>query len=314
VVLAVSGLGCDSAGERSAPTQAPATSVTEPASPITTVTIAAASTIDSATMLTVPDTTSAVESDVRELLEAAFVDQRGGAAVLVVSDGVVTELGVGERNELGKAMTASTPSRVGSLSKPFVAAMVLQLVDEGRVDLDSPLGDYLPDTPVGAEVTIRDLLRHHSGLPDYTVRGDFEEDTLADRERRFEPGELLAYIEPVAPGPAGERFAYSNTNYVLLGQLIEHLDGVDLNTALRARITEPLDLEVTRIDNGEPSAVAGLASGWSPGVVSGQPDAPYASIATGAWAAGGLVSTTGELATFLAALFDGEVISSASCV
>jgi D-alanyl-D-alanine carboxypeptidase len=238
-----------------------------------------------------------------------FADERGGAAVRVVSDGAVIELGVGERNDLGEPMTASTPSRVGSLSKPFVATMVLQLVDERQVDLDAPLGDYLPDTPAGAEVSIRDLLRHHSGLPDYTARSDFFEDSMADRDRRFQPAELLAYIEPVAPAPAGQRFAYSNTNYVLLGQLIEHLDGVDLNTALRTRIGEPLDLDVTRFDTGELGSVEGLASAWSPGVVYGKPGDPYASIASGAWAAGALVSTPGELATFLAALFDGELVS-----
>ena len=199
---------------------------------------------------------SAVEAtDLEEMLVAVLGDDTGGVAVLIVRDGATTTLAVGERNNLGEEMTASTPSRVGSLTKPFVATIVLQLVDEGRVDLDASLATYLPDTPVGGDVTIRDLLRHRSGLNDYTAANDFRHDTLADRSHRFAPAELLAYIAAFTPAPAGERYSYSNTNYVLLGQLIERVDGVDLNTALRNRITGPLGFDISQL------AVAGDTPG-----------------------------------------------------
>jgi len=206
-------------------------------------------------------------------------------------------------------MTTATAFRVGSISKPFVATMVLQLVDEGRVDLDEPLSTYLPETPVGGDVTIRDLLRHRSGLPNYTASDDFFTDALADRARVFTPEEILGYIAAISPDRPGQTFVYSNTNFILLGQLIEHVEATDLNTALIDRVGAPLGLEVTHFAVGGEPAIDGLAGGWSPDVVDGDPAAPYDSIASGAWAAGSLVSTSGELGTFMGALVGGELVS-----
>jgi D-alanyl-D-alanine carboxypeptidase len=164
----------------------------------------------------------------------------------------------------------------------------------------------------GAEVTIRALLSHRSGLPNYTDIDEAISDALADRSRQFTPDEIVGYVNSVPPSAADQRFAYSNTNYILLGQLVEQLDGTDLNTALRNRITGPLRLAATRFATGDDPTPDGLAAGWSPGILDGDPDADYTSIASGAWAAGALVSTVGELATFLAALFAGNLISAES--
>jgi D-alanyl-D-alanine carboxypeptidase len=250
--------------------------------------------------------------DIDDVVADAVAGSSGGASVLLVRDGVETDVTAGVRNNAGDPMTASTPFRVGSISKPFVAVMVLQLVDEGRVDLDAPLRDYLPDTQVGADVTIRDLLSHRSGIPNYTDVKDFVDDVLANRARQFSPEDILGYVASIPPSPAGQRFAYSNTNFVLLGQLIEHLEGVDLNTALQRRIATPLGLQATRFDTTAAEPVDGLAAGWSRDVLAGDPDDPYGSIASSAFAAGALVSTTGDLAAFLAALFGGKLMSGAS--
>ena len=94
-------------------------------------------------------------------------DEPGGAVVLAVREGVTATATAGVAHAGGEPMTSATVFRVGSISKPFVATIVLQLVDEGRVDLDEPLSTYLPETPAGGDVTIRDLLRHRSGLPNY---------------------------------------------------------------------------------------------------------------------------------------------------
>ena len=177
-----------------------------------------------------------------ELLVEFVGGQDGGVAALIVRNGATSTAATGVANAAGDPVTPVTPFRVGSISKPFVATMILQLVDEGRVDLEQPLSTYLPDTPIGSEVTIRALLSHRSGLPNYTDIDVAINDALADRSRQFTPDEILGYIDSIPAGEADQRFSYSNTNYILLGQLIELLDGSDLNTALHNRITGPLRL------------------------------------------------------------------------
>ena len=247
-----------------------------------------------------------------ERLVAEFVgDQDGGAVALVVRHGVTTTALAGVANASGKKLTVSTPFRVGSISKPFIATIVLQLVDEDRVELDAPLATYLPDTPLGAEVTVRALLSHRSGLPNYTnfeVMGD----ALDDRSRRFTPADILTSLADIPSQPPGQRFAYSNTNYILLGQLVEHLEATDLNTSLQRRITGPLELADTRFATADEPTPDGVAAGFSPGILQGHDDADYTSFASSAWAAGALVSTVGDLATFLDALVAGALISQAS--
>ena len=158
-------------------------------------------------------------------------------------------------------------------------------------------------------MTIRDLLRHRSGLPNYTDIEDFITDTLADRTRVFTPDEVLAYVADVPPGESDQEFAYSNTNYILLGQLIEELEAADLAAVLDDRISGPAGLDATHLAVAGTPAIEGLAGGWHPDVLDGDPAAAYDSIASGAWAAGAIVSTASELRTFLEALLGGELMS-----
>jgi D-alanyl-D-alanine carboxypeptidase len=243
-----------------------------------------------------------------DLLDELVGAEAGGVAALSVHDGVTTTAAAGVADNSGQPTTAMTPFRVGSISKPFVAAMILQLVDEDRVELDAPLSTYLPETPVGADVTIRALLSHRSGLRNYTD-GPLMNDALTDRSHRFSPAEIIGYVESVPSSKPDRRFSYSNTNYILLGQVIEQLDATDLNTALQQRIVDPLGLVQTRFATAEDPSPLGVAAGWSTGVVDGDPDADYTSIATSAWAAGALVSTVTDLSAFLTALFARALIS-----
>jgi D-alanyl-D-alanine carboxypeptidase len=256
---------------------------------------------------TTPDTGSDDELD-RLALE--FVgDQDGGVAVLSFHNGTTTAAVAGVANTAGDPVAPDTPFRVGDLSKSFVATMVFQLVDEGRVDLDEPLSAYLPDTTVGGDVPVRMLLNHNSGLPTYTDLEPWYNDLLADRDRVFTPSEILGYVEDLPSDPPGESFVFSDTNYILLGQLVEQLDATDINTSLRDRITEPLGLAVTRFSTADVPDPADLAAGWSPAVVDGDPNDSYVSIASSAWASFGLISTTADLSTFLAGLFGGDLVS-----
>ena len=153
------------------------------------------------------------------------------------------------------------------------------------------------------------LLNHRGGLPNYTDQAAFIPDVFEDRTRVFTPDEILAWVEDSETDEPDQHFAYSNTNYILLGQLIQRITATDLNTALRQRINEPLGLEATRFAPVETANPDGLAAPWSSMIFDGDPDAAYDSIASSAWAAGSLTSTTGELATFFEALFAGKLIS-----
>lgn len=242
---------------------------------------------------------------------AAFIgDRDGGVAVLMIRDGITTTAAAGTADASGTPMDAGRAFRVGSVSKPFVAAMVLQMVDEGSVDLEQPLGTYLPDVSVGADTAVRDLLSHRSGIANYTDQSAFFTDVFADRSRSFTSAEVLGFVVDEPAGPVGE-FSYSNTNYLLLGELIEHIDGVDLNEALQTRIAGPLGLESTVFAGRGVATPTDLVAAWSPGMQSGTLT-EYESVASSAWAAGSLISTTGDLARFMTGLFGGEVISATS--
>ena len=90
---------------------------------------------------------------------------------------------------------------------------------------------YLPDTRIGGAPHDPRLLSHRSGLPNYTDAGSALDDALANRSHEFSPDEILGYVASIPPDEPDQHFSYSNTNYILLGQLIEELDGTDLNTS-----------------------------------------------------------------------------------
>ena len=256
-----------------------------------------------------PETSSS--DDLDALLVDALGEQDGGIAVLSIRDGETTTAVVGNANAAGDPIVADTPFRIGAPTAMFVAAIVMQLVDEGLVELDEPLSTYLPDTPIGGDVPIAYLLGHRSGLPNPADQAQYSADVHADLAREFTPAEVLAYIEDVpVVGDPGAQLSLSTANYILLGQLIEAVDGADLNTVLQRRIAEPLGLDATSFETADTPKVG--RAGRRVVTYGGRhrrPNEPYTSIATSAWASGAMISTTSDIATFLNALFDGEVVS-----
>ncbi|NNE96404.1 MAG: beta-lactamase family protein [Acidimicrobiales bacterium] len=238
-----------------------------------------------------------------------FVGSRdGGVVVLLDRDGSRYLFAVGTANAAGDLLETDQPFRVGSIAKTFVATIVLQMVDEGSVDLDQPLGSYLPESPVGADVTVRQLLGHDSGIANYTEQSAFGSRLMAQPEEAVRPEETIRFVADRDLGTPGQ-FSYSNTNYILLGQLIEAVDGTDLNSALAERITELLGLDNTYFATADRPGNDDLALGWSDGFIQGDAATSYVAMETAAWAAGSLVSTAEDLADFLDALFDEKLIS-----
>ena len=155
-------------------------------------------------------------------------------------------------------------------------------------------------------VTIRQLLAHRSGIPEYTD-GELAPAVLADLARTWTPTDVLDLVaDQPRDFPPDERFAYSNTNYVVAGLLLETVTGTALADNLRSRIVEPLGLTSTYFAADDPRPPVG---GFSPSLPGGDTDgASYRALETSAGAAGGLVSTASDLATFIRALPRGELL------
>ena len=203
--------------------------------------------------------------------------------------------------------------RIGSATKTFTATVVLQLVGEGRIDLDAPVQRYLPGVVRGGDkdrqITVRQLLQHTSGLPDVL---DYLSplSILDDPLRHWDAREL---VDIALPNPRefdpGKGWGYSNTNYLLAGMLIESVTGHSYGREIRRRIIGPLTLHGTFVPGDAP----GIPGPHPHGYV--RPESDLMDITrfnpTVAGAAGGMISSASDLDRFLAALLHGRLLKPA---
>jgi D-alanyl-D-alanine carboxypeptidase len=206
-------------------------------------------------------------------------------------------------------MTGDDRFRVGSITKTFVATLVLKLVAEGRVRLTDSVARWLPGlVPGGPAITLRELLQHTSGIYDYFRDPGFLPAVEADPARVWPPRKLVQIAVAHPPlFPPGTSWAYSNTDYILLGLVAEAATGRPVGQELREQIFGPLGLRGTSF----PFAATGLPSPHADGYLLGQPGGPAdvtrvsASIA---WAAGAVISTANDLARFYTLLLAGRLL------
>ena len=132
-----------------------------------------------------------------------------------------------------EAISPVAPLRIGSITKPFVAACALQLVDAGKLELDATIDRWFPALPSASAITVRDLLQHTSGIVDYMQVTAFREDFYANPQRRWDVASIEGYIEsePRLFTP-GARWSYSNSGYYLLGAILEEVSGQALGKLL----------------------------------------------------------------------------------
>lgn len=189
-------------------------------------------------------TASRLEAVDRYLRQELRRQRIPGMSVAVLRGGkVVLARGYGLANvEHRVPATDSTVYQSGSLGKMFTAALVLQLADSGRLRLDDPIRRYLPEGPPRWDsVSVRHLLTHTSGIPDYT-------DSVVDLRRDYSEAELVGIAAALPPlSVPGERWSYSNTGYVLLGAIVRRAGGRFYGELLRERIFEPLHMRASRI-------------------------------------------------------------------
>jgi D-alanyl-D-alanine carboxypeptidase len=200
-----------------------------------------------------------------------------------------------------------THVRAASITKTFVAATILQLVAEGKVNLDAPIETYLPGRIRGQgidpnAITVRQLLRHQSGLPEY-----FDGHTPIPAEPVTADQLLDAALKRAPQFPPGTSIKYTNTNYVVAGLLIEKLTGHPAAEEITRRIIAPLGLPDTYFPTpGDTGLRAPFARGYE--LVDGKRKDVTTFNASAAGMAGSLVSTSEDTSAFMTALLDGRVV------
>jgi CubicO group peptidase (beta-lactamase class C family) len=202
--------------------------------------------------------------------------------------------------------TTQTRYRVGSITKMFTAALVFQLVEEGKLKLSDTLDKFFPEIPNAKKITIAHILAHRSGIHDFIREPDFRAWSLSARTK----DETLAFIARGTPDfEPGEKRSYSNAGYVLLGYMVEKLAGKPYQDVLKKRITGKLKLKDTYLGTGKTDVSKKESFSYSYAGDWKQHEEIDLSVPGGASA---IVSTSSDLAKFIQALFDGKLISQES--
>ena len=212
-----------------------------------------------------------------------------------------------------RAVKPGTPFAIASLTKTFMAALVLRLVEQGHLGLKDPISRWLPRYPEGDRITVRMLLNHRSGIFNYFEHPSYERKVFGRPRHRWTVRQILRLGGPRYCEP-GDCYHYSNTNYVLLGRIVERITGKPAAKLIRNRFLGRLGLTDTFFQGQERIGkwaakgywlVTGGYKGWSDGTAF----RTNTSVATVANAAGAMVSSVRDVSTWQAALLRGDVLS-----
>jgi D-alanyl-D-alanine carboxypeptidase len=248
----------------------------------------------------------------------------GVAVGVVLKDGTAIGVvsGVSDR-AAAKPMTVDDRMLAGSTGKTFFAAVALQLIEHGTLDLDAPISKYLGSRPWFArlpnakDITVRHLMTHTSGLVRYELNPKFTADLRASPDKVWQPEEEIAYLlDTPAPFVAGQGWDYSDTNYIVLGVVMESITGTKMYDEIGRRFLQPLKL--TGVVPSTSRRIPGLIPGYAgPRDPAGFPDEV---IVKGElvvnpqfeWAGGGFATTALDLARWGHELYMGRALSAAA--
>ena len=252
---------------------------------------------------------NAVETRLSEVAGSYTKDSAFMGTVLVVEgDKILLNKGYGSASlEWQIPNTPDTKFRLGSLTKQFTATLILLLQQDGKLNIADPVSKYLADTPKTWEkITLADLLGHTSGIPNFTSIKEFG--TWSASPHTSEE-EIAFFRDKPLDFEPGSKFDYSNSNYEVLGAVIEKVSGKKYSEMLSERIFSPLGMKDTGLDNDQ-LVLPKRAQGYLPGK-----DGPVVARSESMsvpWAAGAMYSTTGDLLTWEHGLFGGKVLSESS--
>ena len=227
-----------------------------------------------------------------------------GATLAIYRDGkpvYVHAYGLADQ-ECKTPATVSTHYEIGSITKQFTAAAILQLQEAGKLDIGATLATYLPDAPHAKEVTLKQLLSHTSGMPEYLDGPDVEQ--WAVKPATFD--QIMARIKgKPLDFPPGSRWSYSNSGYALLGRIIEVTSHETYEHYVKAHLLTPAGMKDT-YTVAEESRLPGMAKGYRH--TDGKLEPAPTIHATVGWAAGNLISTVDDLERWNVALRSGKII------
>jgi len=243
----------------------------------------------------------------------------GASAGIVFPDGKVISVVAGWADrETKKAMTPETLMIQGSVGKTYVAAIAMQLVHAGKLNLEEKVSTYLGKEPWFAQlpnaqdITVKMLMNHTSGIMRYELDPKFTDDLTKQPTKAWTPAERISYVLGKKPQfAAGKGWDYSDTNYIVLGMIIEKITGKSIEELIKTRLLEPLKLKQTM--PSDQLTIPGLAQGYA------GPKNPFGGKelmlnADGSmivnpqfeWTGGGMASTTADLARWAKLMYEGK--------
>lgn len=263
------------------------------------------------TQAATPATPAAMAAYARQLLDAQKIPGDGpGVSVLVARGDLL--LFKGTRGlasvELGVPLQPEHLLRIGSVTKQFAAATLLKQIDQGQARLDDPLSKYLPDYPNGSRITLLQLLNHTSGVKSYTGISGYMGNPV---RRDLSTAELIReFKDQPADFAPGEKWAYNNSGYVLLGAVVEAIAGKSWHQSLDELLLRPTGISGVHYEAGD-QLFKGMARGYTRNVKGQVAPAGLLSM-TQPHAAGALIASTEGLWRWNQALHGGKLLSAAS--
>lgn len=242
------------------------------------------------------------------LLASSYPADGPGVSVVITEHGDVVYEATRGLADIRRRIpiTPTTVFRMGSITKQFAAATVLQLAAEGQIRLNEAISTYLPDYPNGRSITVAELLNHTSGIQDYTEIPNWMVEANANRP--YTTQQLIGVFKDMPPRfQPGEKWEYDNSGYILVGALIEVVTHKPWYEVVQERITQPLGLSTIRYGKDEPR-IAAMATGYTKGSRGVAPSMKIDMSVPGA--AGSLVGTPRDLARWADALHHGKVVNS----
>ncbi len=232
-----------------------------------------------------------------------------GIALGVMRDGhIVKARGYGLADvELNVPVTPETVFQTGSVGKQFTATAVMMLVQDGKVGLEDTITKYFPEAPAWHDITVRELLTHTSGIPDYGAEENTMSKGVIDFRKDYTEDELVRIFAALPLDfPPGSKWSYSNSGYVLLGVLIHRVAGQFYGDVLQERIFAPLGMSATRIIS-EADIIPHRSSGYrlADGVLKNQ---EWVSPSLNTTADGALYSNVRDMAKWDAALYTARLL------
>jgi len=242
-----------------------------------------------------------------QLFDRLLEKNKGMGSITIAQDGKILysrSFGYGQITEtLKKPLTEDSKYRIASITKTYTAVMIFQLVEEGKLKLTDYLNQFFPQIPNASKITIAQILSHRSGIPDLNVDAGWRSQSKTHEEVVAAIAKEKPLFEP------DSQHLYSNTGYILLGYILEKVDGKPYQEVLKQRITVKIDLKNTymgvgntNVDDNESLSYRYLGS-WK--------EAPEMDLSIPA-GAGAIISTPTDMCKFIQALFDGKLVSKSS--